>query len=188
MFKTLLIANRGEIALRVIRGCRRLGVRTVAVYSEADRSAPHVALADAACLIGPPDAARSYLDVGAIISATRRYHVAFAHDRITLGGSGRHRTWRRLSRWTRALTGAVGAAQKGTGIVAPMPGAVIAVNTFAGACVEAGEVLILLEAMKMIQSLSAPVAGTVQAVRCRLGDTVKGGAILIEIEAEEKGV
>ena len=122
-----------------------------------------------------------FLEIG---DATRRYHVALEHDRITLGGGGRHRTWRRLSRWTRALTGAVGAAQKGTGIVAPMPGAVIAVNTASGARVEAGEVLILLEAMKMIQSLTAPISGTVQAVRCRVGDTVKGGDVLITIEAK----
>ena len=120
-----------------------------------------------------------------IDGATRRYHVALEHDRITLAGGGRHRAWRRLSRWTQVLTNPVGSAQKGTGVVAPMPGAVIEVNTSLGARVEAGEVLVLLEAMKMIQSLSAPIAGRVRAVRCRLGDTVKGGDILIDIETEK---
>ncbi len=123
-----------------------------------------------------------FLELG---GAMRRYHVALDRDRIMIGKAGHRRAWRRLSRWTQALTGAVGAAQKGTGIVAPMPGAVIAVNASAGARVEAGEVLVLLEAMKMIQSLSAPVAGRVQAVRCRSGDTVKGGDVLIDIETEE---
>ena len=69
MFKKVLIANRGEIALRVQRACRELGIRTVAVYSQADREQKHVLLADEAVCIGPPAASRSYLDFGAIISA-----------------------------------------------------------------------------------------------------------------------
>ena len=64
MFKTVLIANRGEIALRIQRACRTLGLRTVAVHSEADRDAPHVRHADVAVCIGPAPAARSYLDAG----------------------------------------------------------------------------------------------------------------------------
>ncbi len=69
---TLLIANRGEIAVRIIRTCRRMGIRTVAVYSEADRYAPHVAMADAAVLIGPAESALSYLDAEAIVAAAKR--------------------------------------------------------------------------------------------------------------------
>ncbi len=122
-----------------------------------------------------------FLEIG---DATRRYHVAVEADRIMLAGGGRSRTWRRSSRWAEALAGAGSAARKGTDIVAPMPGAVTAVHTSTGARVKAGEVLILLEAMKMIQSLPAPVSGTVLSVRCRVGDTVKGGDILIEIETE----
>jgi acetyl-CoA/propionyl-CoA carboxylase biotin carboxyl carrier protein len=71
VFSTLLVANRGEIAVRVIRACRELGVRVVAVYSDADRAAPHVALADAAVRLGPPPATESYLDVAAILRAAR---------------------------------------------------------------------------------------------------------------------
>ena len=63
------MANRGEIALRVIRACRELGVRSVAVYSTADRDSLHHELADESVCIGPPPAASSYLNVPAIISA-----------------------------------------------------------------------------------------------------------------------
>ncbi len=69
MFESVLIANRGEIACRIARTCRRLGIRTIAVYSDADATARHVREADSAVRIGPPDAARSYLDADAIIQA-----------------------------------------------------------------------------------------------------------------------
>src|SRR5215469_13168560 len=69
MFKKLLIANRGEIAIRVMRTVRRLGIATVAVYSDADARAAHVALADEAIRIGPPPAKESYLDIRAVIAA-----------------------------------------------------------------------------------------------------------------------
>ena len=69
MFESVLIANRGEIACRIARTCRRLGIRTIAVYSDADAGARHVREADSAVRIGPPDATRSYLDAEAIIQA-----------------------------------------------------------------------------------------------------------------------
>jgi 3-methylcrotonyl-CoA carboxylase alpha subunit len=69
MIQKLLIANRGEIACRIIRTARRLGVRTVAVYSEADATAWHVALADEAVNIGPPPARESYLNAERLIAA-----------------------------------------------------------------------------------------------------------------------
>ncbi len=69
MFRKVLIANRGEIALRVISACKELGVRTVAVYSEPDRNSLHVKFADEAICIGPARSAESYLNVPAVISA-----------------------------------------------------------------------------------------------------------------------
>ena len=69
MFKKILIANRGEIALRVICACKELGVRTVAIYSEADRNSLHVRFADEAICIGPPQLAQSYLNIPGVISA-----------------------------------------------------------------------------------------------------------------------
>jgi len=72
MFSTILIANRGEIACRILRSCRALGIKTVAVYSEADRDAVHVELADDAVCIGPAEARLSYLDIDAILDAAKQ--------------------------------------------------------------------------------------------------------------------
>ena len=67
MIKKILIANRGEIAVRIIRACREMGIRTVAIYSEADKDSLHTKLADEAICIGPASSARSYLNVKAIL-------------------------------------------------------------------------------------------------------------------------
>jgi propionyl-CoA carboxylase alpha chain len=79
MFKRILIANRGEIACRIIKTARRMGIETVAVYSEADRDALHVEMADDAVLIGPPAAAESYLSMEKIIEACRKTGAQAVH-------------------------------------------------------------------------------------------------------------
>ena len=70
MFNKILIANRGEIAVRIIRACREMGIRTVAVYSEADKDCLHTLLADEAICIGPAPSSQSYLNMERILSAT----------------------------------------------------------------------------------------------------------------------
>jgi propionyl-CoA carboxylase alpha chain len=79
MFKKILIANRGEIACRVIRTARRMGIRTVAVYSEADKDARHVTMADEAVPIGPPPSAQSYLQIERIVKACRDTRAEAVH-------------------------------------------------------------------------------------------------------------
>jgi acetyl-CoA carboxylase biotin carboxylase subunit len=79
VFESLLVANRGEIARRVIRTARRMGLKAVAVYSEADASLPHVREADESVLIGPAAPARSYLDMDAVIEAARRTNAEAVH-------------------------------------------------------------------------------------------------------------
>ena len=79
MFSKILIANRGEIAIRVIRACKELGIRTVAIYSEADRSSLHVRLADEAICVGGAKAEQSYLNIPAIISAAEITDVEGIH-------------------------------------------------------------------------------------------------------------
>jgi acetyl/propionyl-CoA carboxylase alpha subunit len=72
MFKKILIANRGEIAVRVIRACHEMGITAVAVYSDVDRRALHVMHADEAYRIGPAPAAESYLNISSILEAAKR--------------------------------------------------------------------------------------------------------------------
>ena len=79
MFKRILIANRGEIACRIIKTARRLGLRTIAVYSEADEDALFVQMADEAHLIGPPPARESYLKIDAILEVAERRAAACIH-------------------------------------------------------------------------------------------------------------
>jgi acetyl-CoA carboxylase biotin carboxylase subunit len=79
MFQKILIANRGEIAVRIICACKDLGIKTVAVYSEADRNSLHVRFADEAICIGPAKSARSYLDIPSVISAAEITNVSAIH-------------------------------------------------------------------------------------------------------------
>jgi propionyl-CoA carboxylase alpha chain len=79
MFKKILIANRGEIACRIIRTARRMGIETVAVFSDADREALHVEMADEAVHIGPPAAAQSYLLIDKIVEACKQTGAEAVH-------------------------------------------------------------------------------------------------------------
>ena len=79
MLKKILVANRGEIALRVLRACRELGIRSVAVYSEADRWSNYVSQADEAYLLGPPPARESYLKADRILEIAKKCGAQAIH-------------------------------------------------------------------------------------------------------------
>ena len=79
MFKKILIANRGEIALRILQACRELNIKTVAIHSEADENAMHVLLADESVCVGPAPAQLSYLNIPAIITAATMTNVEAIH-------------------------------------------------------------------------------------------------------------
>jgi propionyl-CoA carboxylase alpha chain len=114
MFKRILIANRGEIACRIIKTARRMGIETVAVYSEADRDALHVEMADDAVLIGPPAAAESYLAMEKIVEACRKTGAEAVHP-----GYG---FLSEREAFPRAL------AQAGIVFIGPNPGAIAAMG------------------------------------------------------------
>jgi acetyl-CoA carboxylase biotin carboxylase subunit len=79
MFSKILIANRGEIALRIIRACREMGIKTVCVYSEADKDGPWLQFADETYCIGPPPSVKSYLDISRIMAAAEVSDVDAIH-------------------------------------------------------------------------------------------------------------
>ena len=79
MIQKILIANRGEIAIRIMRSCKEMGIRTIAVFSEADRTSKHVMYADEACLIGPAASHESYLNIDNIIKAAKLHHADAIH-------------------------------------------------------------------------------------------------------------
>ena len=92
MFEKILIANRGEIALRIQRACREMGIKTVVVHSEADREAKYVKLSDESVCIGPAASAQSYLSMPAIISAAEVTDAEAEHLLDYLTGSVRTAT------------------------------------------------------------------------------------------------
>ena len=123
--KKILIANRGEIALRVMRSAKEMGIQTVAIYSEADRMSPHVRYADEAVCVGPPPSAESYLNVEKIIEVCKQLNVDAIHpgygflsenadfarrlvkENITLIGPSAQSSWDGLSNST-AIVGQAG--------------------------------------------------------------------------------
>src|SRR5438876_550154 len=125
MFKRILIANRGEIACRIIKTARRMGIESVAVYSEADRDALHVEMADEAVLIGPPAAAESYLVIEKIVEACRKTHAEAVHP-----GYG---FLSEREAFPRAL------AEAGIVFIGPNPGAIAAMGDKHGNIIHLGE-------------------------------------------------
>ena len=94
MFEKILIANRGEIALRVHRACKEMGIHTVAIHSEADRSAMHVRLADESVCVGPAPSPKSYLNIPAIITAAKTLSDIKTKDAADDVGTGHEQVGR----------------------------------------------------------------------------------------------
>ena len=163
MFANVLVANRGEIACRVVRTARRLGMRTIALATPADRGALHTRLADEAHEIGA--GAEGYLDGEATVALAKRVGAECVHP----------------------LAGGVGGREEGSGeVAAPMHGRVIALSVEEGAVVAAGQRLAVVEAMKMEHALVAPRGGRATRLAAKLGDMVEQGQRLMTIEAGDE--
>ena len=144
MFKKVLIANRGEIALRVVRACREAGLRSVAVHSTGDADSLHVRFADEKVCIGPSPARQSYLNIPAIISAAE-------------------------------ISGA-DAVHPGYGFLAEN-----AHFAEVGDTVRKGQVVCIVEAMKLMNEIEAEADGKVAEILARNGEHVEYGQSLIRL-------
>ena len=166
LFDKVLIANRGEIALRVQRACRELGIKTVVVHSEADRDAKYVALADESVCIGPPPSAQSYLNIPAIIAAAAMPAAAAAPAEAPPPAPEEQGH-------------AVKSPMVGTFYRSASPGAAPFVEI--GDTVAAGDTLCIVEAMKLMNEIEADVGGTVKAILVENGQPVEFGQPLFLI-------
>ena len=158
MFKKILIANRGEIACRVIRTAKRMGIETVAVYSEADAGALHVREADEAVPIGPPPAAESYLQIERIVAACK-----------ATGAEAVHPGYGFLSErpaFAEAL------AKESIAFIGPTPDAIAAMNAIPVKVVNDGTVTIDGKAELNVNDLSSTPSNYTQASTATLVDPV----------------
>jgi acetyl-CoA carboxylase biotin carboxyl carrier protein len=154
MFKKILIANRGEIALRIQRACREMGIQSVVVYSEADRDAKYVTLADEAVCIGPAPSMQSYLNMPAIISTAEAPAAPVGH--------------------------VVKSPMVGTFYRSASPGSKPFVEI--GAPIKDGDPICIIEAMKIMNEIEADMSGTVTKILVENGQAVEFGQPLFIIE------
>ena len=166
MFKKILIANRGEIACRVIKTARRMGIKTVAVYSEADRDALHVEMADEAVPIGPPTAAAPPPSAPAVAPGP-------APVRESSPETGRAEDLH-----------IVKSPIVGTFYASASPGAEAFVTI--GTKVESGQPLCIIEAMKLMNEIESDVAGEIVRIFVENGQPVEYGESLFGIRTQRK--
>ena len=199
MFQRILVANRGEIALRVIRACRDLGIEVVAVFSEADRGAPYLDLADEAICIGPAVSAESYLNIPRIISAAEIADVQAIHPgygflsenahfaevcrscRIEFIGPS-HEAMAKLGNKNQARK----LAQKAG--VPVVPGSDGLIETDAepyvrvGARVTPTTVVCQIEAMKLFNEIQAECSGVIAEILVENQQPVEWGQVLFRVD------
>jgi len=203
MFEKILIANRGEIAVRVIRACRELGIRTVVVHSEADTEAKYVKLADESVCIGPPPAAASYLNIPAIISAAEVTDAQAIHpgygflsenadfaERVENSGfvfigpraeSIRQMGDKIVAKATMKKVG-IPVVPGSDGAVPEDPKEIRRLAAEIGTVVKEGQAICIIEAMKIMNEIEADKAGTVKQILCENGQAVEFGQPLFVIE------
>ena len=194
MFEKILIANRGEIALRVIRAAREGGIKSVAVHSTADADAMHVRMADESVCIGPASSSQSYLNKAAIISACEitgaqavhpgygflSENAAFSqaledHGITFIGPSAEH-----IRIMGDKITAKETAKELGIPVVPGSDGGVPDYET--AQTVAEGQTVLIIEAMKTMNHIPAPKAGTVKRILVEDGTPVEYGAPLLIIE------
>ena len=189
MFDKILIANRGEIALRVLRACKELGIPTVAVHSTADEDAMHVRLADESVCIGPPPAKDSYLNIPALLAACEITGADAVHPGYgflaenarfaeILIEHGVHFI-RPKPEHIRLMGDKIAAKRTAQHLGIPVvPGSEGGV----GSAVKVGDTLLIIEAMKTLNQIPAPKAGTVAQILFEDAQPVEFGEPLMIIE------
>ena len=156
MFSKILIANRGDIALRILRACKELEIKTVAVHSTADNEAMHVRLADESVCIGPPHSSKSYLNIPSIITAAQLVGADAIHP------------------------GALKAPMVGTAYVSPEPGKAPFIRL--GDTVSNNQPLLIIEAMKVMNTINAHKEGKIVFIGFEDGQPVEFEQLLVIIE------
>ncbi len=171
MFKKILVANRGEIALRIQRACRELGIKAVMVYSEADKEAKYVKLAEEAVCIGPAASPLSYLNMPAIISAAEVTDAEAIHPGYGFLSENADFAER--------------VEKSGFKFIGPTPESIRIMGDKVSAkqaMIKAGDTICIIEAMKILNEIEADQSGTVMQILCENGQAVEYGQPLLIIE------
>ena len=172
MFKKILIANRGEIALRVLRACRELGIKTVAIHSDVDENAMHVRMADESICVGPASAQSSYLNIPAIITTATLTDVDAIHPGYGFLSENKNEVVNEDN--------IIKSPMVGVAYLSADPNSQPYVKV--GQHVKAGDTLLLIEAMKTFNEIKAPRSGIIKKIVTLNSQPVEYGDTLIIFE------
>ena len=179
MFKKILIANRGEIAVRIIRACKEWGIQTVAVHSDVDKDSMHVRLADESVCIGSHQPANSYLNIPAIMSAIELTSSEAVHPGYGFLSENANFAKILEERIDDPKT-VIKSPIVGTAYLSPDPGAKPFVSV--GKKIKKGETLLIVEAMKTMNHVPSTKDGVVKKVCVEDGQPVEFGQNIIVLE------